>query len=162
MYSNTPVLSQILRMSESVRRPRVTIGGRRRLSSIASRTLHKTDRVGAAGTYKVRRVHKKSETGVCAKQLDLSSQIFECEITPITETPSKCFELSAAVGSEAPAGKPKKSRSEVHGLLLRAGIEDPDSVCVCLRAGISYGCINMDKDNPLEQVCYTADLSYTN
>ena len=147
-------------MSDSVRRlrPRVTLGGRCRLS-ITRRTVQR----GTGINKRVRRARSKyGETGVSisTKQHDtIPMQISECEVAPIIETPKECFQLCAPVQSELPAVKPKKnkrrrdkSRAEVYRLLLMTGIEDPDSVCMCMKAGISNGCINIERDNPLDQV----------
>ena len=75
------------------------------------------------------------------------------------------------LGNEVPAvnleTKPKKkkrritlSKSKVHGLLLQAGVADPTSTCLCLRAGISNGNISMEAHNPLEQVLHQGAICY--
>ena len=72
-------------------------------------------------------------------------------VSPImTETPITAFiETDKPIKAKI---RTKKSKSAVHQVLAKAGVEDPESVCMCLKAGIKNGCVNFDIPKPLDQV----------
>ncbi|KAI6646694.1 hypothetical protein LOD99_12815 [Oopsacas minuta] len=128
-------------------RPRVSTGIKRSLSSsFISRRL----------VPKVSKINKKKQVRKRAIQTNIPNTMNEIEIAPIITEPIAAFDISIPVDKSADKPKKKitrkKSKSVVHKLLKEAGIEDPEAVCVCLKAGISAGCINFEIPNPLDQI----------
>ncbi|KAI6646695.1 hypothetical protein LOD99_12816 [Oopsacas minuta] len=127
-------------------RTRINTGAKKPLVSLASRRL----------IPKVSKINKKKQVRKGATQTNIPNTMNEIEIAPIITEPIAAFDVSIPVDKSADKPKKKitrkKSKSVVHKLLKEAGIEDPEAVCVCLKAGISAGCINFEIPNPLDQI----------
>ena len=126
-------------MSEYMKklRPRVNTGAKKYLSKTSTTSLSRR---------LVLKTHKKVQLKNKAEQemLDVvSPMIAEPPTSGFTET-DKPIKLKSRTK--------KKSKSEVHHVLAKAGVEDPESVCMCLKAGIKNGCVNFDTPKPLDQV----------
>ena len=131
-------------MSDYVKRlrPRVNTGGKKPLLKT---TINSLSRRSVLNTHKKAQVRKKAHQTHSSEMLDVVSPI-------MAEPPVSGFTESDNQKPIKTKIKTKKSKSQVHHLLSKAGVEDPESVCMCLKAGIKNGCVNFDIPKPLDQV----------
>ena len=145
-------------MSEYVKRlrPRVTLEATRRLSSSTElkRVLKKSKIREETG--KKEEKHKK--TGKNSRKISshptLVATNSKDQVAPILDVPNvfEGIQEEKEQKEKVKKLKHKRTKGEVHDFLRSVGVEDLDSVCLCLKAGIKSKWININGPNPLENV----------